>query len=234
MFEITSPLPDVVPVLSRGRHRNPRKGACFMEMASFLAGERWSDHPACTHPLLAELARGVNDCTSDEARARLGTLIPSVIGLTGDDLHVDARIGMRAAITALPVSAAARQNVLAVSLLTCDRVLADIDGRAADDLLGETQEALARVPQAASWAQDFARRLRVSPKGFRRHAAPSIVRHAVEGIAQSCVDDPDRMLFDLLSDTIEECRELMVTAPLASVEATRWVAACELSNGGKR
>ncbi len=28
-----------------------------MELASYLAGERWSDHPACTHPLLAEAAR---------------------------------------------------------------------------------------------------------------------------------------------------------------------------------
>jgi hypothetical protein len=27
-----------------------------MEFASYLAGERWSDRPACTRPLLAELA----------------------------------------------------------------------------------------------------------------------------------------------------------------------------------
>jgi hypothetical protein len=53
--------PDLLPVLSRGKHRNPRRGACFMELASFLAGERWSDHPSCTHPLLAEVARNVND-----------------------------------------------------------------------------------------------------------------------------------------------------------------------------
>ena len=48
--------------------RNPRKGACFMEYASYLAGEDWSDHPACTHPLLAAIARHVNDCTTDAAR----------------------------------------------------------------------------------------------------------------------------------------------------------------------
>ena len=54
-------LPELVPVLSRGKHRSPRHGACFMELASYLAGERWSDHPACTHPLLAALARDVND-----------------------------------------------------------------------------------------------------------------------------------------------------------------------------
>jgi hypothetical protein len=35
----------MLPILSRGRHRNPRKGACFMEMASVLAGEKWTDHP---------------------------------------------------------------------------------------------------------------------------------------------------------------------------------------------
>ena len=61
-------LPELVPVLSSGRHRNPRKGACFMEMASYLAGERWSDHPSCTHPLLASLARLVNDTLSDAER----------------------------------------------------------------------------------------------------------------------------------------------------------------------
>src|SRR3954469_7130258 len=97
--------PDLMPVLSRGKHRNPRKGACFMELASFLAGERWSDHPACTHRLLAALARHVNDYTSDEGRSRLGELVPSVIGLTSDDPVVDARIALRAATQALPVVA---------------------------------------------------------------------------------------------------------------------------------
>jgi hypothetical protein len=48
--------PALLPLLSRGKHRSPLKGACFMEFASMLAGERWSDHPACTHPLLAAVA----------------------------------------------------------------------------------------------------------------------------------------------------------------------------------
>jgi len=94
-------LPQLLPVLSRGKHRSPKKGACFMELASFLAGERWSDHPACSHPLLAALARDVNDCTSDTSRQRLAELIPSVIGLTSDDPHVDALIALRCATTAL-------------------------------------------------------------------------------------------------------------------------------------
>ena len=68
--------PDAMPVLSRGKHRSPKKGACFMELASFLAGEAWSDHPTCTHPLLASMARDVNDHVDDYARTRLAPLIP--------------------------------------------------------------------------------------------------------------------------------------------------------------
>src|SRR3989337_2921875 len=68
MSGIHADAPGILPVLSKGKHRNARKGACFMEFASYLAGERWSDHPSCTHPLLSELARLVNDHTSDEQR----------------------------------------------------------------------------------------------------------------------------------------------------------------------
>ena len=81
-------IPDGVPVLSRGRHRNPRKGACFMEMASYLAGERWSDHPKCTHPVLASLARCVNDALGDVRRQELAMMIPEVVGLNPDDRRV--------------------------------------------------------------------------------------------------------------------------------------------------
>ena len=43
-------LPALLPTLSPGKHRSPRKGACFMEFAALLAGERWSDHPAPPRP----------------------------------------------------------------------------------------------------------------------------------------------------------------------------------------
>ena len=84
-----STVPDGMPVLSRGKHRSARRGACFMEMASVLAGERWSDHPSCTHPLLAQLARQVNDNTSDADRQHLVRLIPSVVGRQGPPLPVE-------------------------------------------------------------------------------------------------------------------------------------------------
>ena len=148
-------------------------------------GERWSDHPACTHPLLAALARHVNDHTSDAGRQRLAKLIPSVIGLTGEDLHIDARIALRSATMALPVVAAERQRVMAVSVLTCDRVLAELDGRPAGRLEEQSRLALAEVPHAAAWAYQFTSGVQPSPKGFRRQAAPTIVRDAVQGIAQA-------------------------------------------------
>jgi hypothetical protein len=202
---IEAHLPELVPVLSRGKHRSPRQGACFMELASYLAGERWSDNPACTHPLLAALARDVNDFSSDAGRSRLARLIPSVIGLTGDDLHIDARIALLCARTALPVAAAPRQQVMAVSVLACERVLAGLDGRPAGWLDQESRTALAQVPQAARWARGFTGTIAISPKAFRRHSAPATVHAAVEGIAQACVAQPDQMLYDLLASAIGEC-----------------------------
>jgi hypothetical protein len=206
--------PPLLPLLSRGKHRNPRKGACFMELASVLAGERWSDHPACTHPLLAAVARHVNDHTTDAGRQRLAGLIPAVIGLTGDGLRIDARIALRAATTALPVVAADRQRVMAVGVLACERVLAELDGRPVGDLQEASRSALARAPHAWAWADRFAAAGGAPPpRRFRQQAAPTIVRNAVEGIAQACVPDPDAMLHDLLVEAIADCASLGARDP---------------------
>ena len=200
-----TPVPELVPVLSRGNHRGPRQGACFMELASYLAGERWSDDPACTHPLLAALARDVNDYTSDAGRAQLAGLVPSVIGLAGEDLHIDARIALLCARTALPVVAAEQQQVMAVSVLACERVLAALDGRPDGWLDEQSRAVLAQVPLAARWARGFTRGKTASPEIFRRHSAPATVHAAVKGIAQACIPQPDQMLYDLLTGAIDEC-----------------------------
>ena len=142
--------PELVPALSRGRHRSPRQGACLMELASYLAGERWSAHPACTHPLLAALTRDVNDHTSDAGLTPLAVLAPSVIGLTGDDPRLDARIALVCARMALPVAAAGRQQIMAVSVLACERMLADLDGRPTGSLEEQSRAVLAqfRTPRS--------------------------------------------------------------------------------------
>jgi hypothetical protein len=196
---------DYLPLLSRGKHRRPRQGACFMEFASYLAGERWSDHPACTHPLLGLLARKVNDHISDEARQGLVGLVPDVIGLAGTDLRIDARIALRAARTALPVVVGERQRVMAVGVLTSERVIADLDGRPDAPMSEQSREAFARSPGAAEWAHSYTRDIVVSRRTFRRQTAPAIVGFAVRGIAQAC-PDRDRVLHDLLVGAIEDCR----------------------------
>ena len=229
-------LPELLPTLSRGKHRSPRKGACFMEFASLLAGERWSDHPACTHPLLAAVARHANDYTSDAGRSRLAGLIPSVIGLTGDDLHIDAQIALGSARLALPVVAAESQRVLAVGVLSCERVLADLDGQPPGSLGESSRSALAEVPHAAGWAARFtsaAPSSALSAKRFREHAAPTIVRTAAQGIAQACVPDPDGMLRDLLAGAIDTCAALTRRdpGPAAALGPAVWAAAYQRTGG---
>jgi hypothetical protein len=181
-----------------------------MELASFLAGERWSDRPRCTHPLLSALARAVNDHTSDDGRSRLAGLIPSVIGLTGDDLRIDARIALRSALVALPVVSEERQRVMAICVLSADNVLARLDGRPTNQLEDASQEALDSVPDAARWARQFSREVGCSLNGFRRYGAPSAIRCAVPAVAVACVRDPDVLLYDMLARSIDDC------VPLAS------------------
>jgi len=198
-----------VPVLSRGKHRNPRKGACFMEFASYLAGEPWSDHPSCTHPLLAGVARDVNDCTTDAGRSRLAPLIPSVIGLTPDDPHVVPRVTAKVIQHALPVVSQERQYILAVALLVGERSLAVLDGRPLNSLEPESQAALDAVPAASKWARAFTARPHRGNPDFARRTAPRAVSCAVEGISQACVPNPDERLFDLLSAAIAESQAWM-------------------------
>jgi hypothetical protein len=229
-------LPALLPTLARGKHRSPRKGACFMEFASLLAGERWSDHPACTHPLLAAVARHVNDYTSDAGRSRLVELIPSVIGLTGEDLHIDARIALGSARLALPVAAAERQRVLAVAVLSCERVLAELDRRPLGELEEASRSALAQVPHAADWAVRFtsaAPRSALSLQRFRQQAAPTIVRTAAQGIGLACVPDPDGMLRALLVGAIDACGAWTRRdpGPDAARDPAVWAAACQRTRG---
>jgi hypothetical protein len=92
-------LPYHLPQLRGGSHLTPEDGGCFMEYASVLAGESWNDQPSCTHPVLAALARLVNDATTPTGRLQLVHLIPYVVGVNPDDLRtapalVDAAIAV--------------------------------------------------------------------------------------------------------------------------------------------
>jgi hypothetical protein len=199
----SSSLPDGMPVLSRGRHRTPRRGACFMELASVLAGERWSDHPRCTHPLLAELARQVNDHTSDADRQQLTLLIPSVVGRRGDD-QTWLKVAVAVAATAILDVPEATQRVLSGGLLQAEQLCADAD----PDLAATRREArvaLELVPGAVAWVERLGVRERIGAKTFAKQCAPTLVRCSVDGLVTSGGHDCDRRLRALLEVGIAAC-----------------------------
>lgn len=202
--------PALVPILSAGRHRTPRKGACFMEFASYLAGERWSDHPACTHPALAFLARMVNDCTSDRERSRLAELIPSVIALNGDDPRIELLLALRVATNALPIASEPRQRALAVGILACRMRLARFGPSDDADLESRIDEALAKAPLAARWARDFVAGNTAPARGRSvSRMTESVIRVGVLGIAQACSPGADALLREVLRGAIEDCSALL-------------------------
>jgi hypothetical protein len=211
-----STLPDGMPVLSRGRHRNPRRGACFMEMASLLAGERWSDHPSCTHPLLAQLAQQVNDHTSDAGRQQLVPLIPSVVGRRGDDRTWLTLAVVVAGSTILDVPEAT-QRVLAAGLLRAEQLCA-ATGPDLAAVRREARIALELVPGAVTWVERLGVHGRINHKTFAERCAPTMIRCAVEGIVRSDGPDRDRQLHGLLEVGIAACpaQESVVTAPVAT------------------
>lgn len=69
--------------LSRGRHGSPADGACVMELASMLAGEPFSDHPASVCPVIGSFLRGYNDSIDDHRRQDLYAYAAKVVGSRG-------------------------------------------------------------------------------------------------------------------------------------------------------
>ena len=70
-----------LPPLSAGAHEHVDEGACFMEAVSYVAGEPWSDKPACACPFLGAFMRAWNDDLPEADRDRL--LRPLVLRLVG-------------------------------------------------------------------------------------------------------------------------------------------------------
>lgn len=69
--------------LGKGRHSSLEHGACVMELASLLAGERFSDHPRSVCRLIGAFLRGYNDMIDDDRRQDLYACAASVVGTAG-------------------------------------------------------------------------------------------------------------------------------------------------------
>lgn len=206
--------PEFLPVLKAGKHRSARRGACFMEYASVLAGERFSDHPNCTHPALAALARAVNDLTSDRHRGDLAPLVPSVVGLLPQHPSAGPALAVLAASTAMPISAEFRQRALACGLLSLVERLGDTE--LDDRLREEAAAALATAPVATAWARDYLERSRPPrrerPKEAERRIE-AMLQLAAVGIAAACIDEPWRRMRELLERAVDRCAEVDATLP---------------------
>ncbi len=69
--------------LKRGRHGSPEEGACVMELASMLAGEKFSDYPDSVCPVIGSLLRSYNDSIDDQRRQDLYGYAAKVVGSRG-------------------------------------------------------------------------------------------------------------------------------------------------------
>ena len=66
--------------LSKGKHTSPDDGACVMELASMLAGEPFTDHPASVCPVIGSFLRSYNDSIDDRRRQELYEYASTAVG----------------------------------------------------------------------------------------------------------------------------------------------------------
>jgi hypothetical protein len=66
-------------VLGRGNHKDGA-GYCVMEAVAYVAGEKWSDFPACASPVAAAFLRRWNDDLDDKTRQKLKPYVARLVG----------------------------------------------------------------------------------------------------------------------------------------------------------
>ncbi len=75
-----SPVTHQTIKLGKGKHSSPEDGACVMELASMLAGERFTDHPESVCPAIGSFLRAYNDSIDDARRQDLYAYASRVVG----------------------------------------------------------------------------------------------------------------------------------------------------------
>lgn len=72
------------PRLEFGSHDSPRDGVCIVELASMIAGERFSDRPQCVCEVVGAYLRSWNDRLGHLERQRLVPYGERVVGTRAD------------------------------------------------------------------------------------------------------------------------------------------------------
>jgi hypothetical protein len=179
-------LPEQMPVLGRGSHRRAEDGACVMEYVSILAGQRFTDHPRCTHPAVATLARLVNDrLDSPERRERLALLAPDLVAIGGRDRRVTLRVVEGCLQSAALVTGRPTKN-LRRELNSVRAQLRALDSTGGANLRSRVKT----LPHA------------ISPNGRVHLAFMAFTEHA-RGLP---VEQRDILLVDLINTVVERCR----------------------------
>jgi hypothetical protein len=70
--------------LGIGSHDRPGAVVCVMELASMIAGERFSDRPVSVCPVIGAILRVYNDGLDDQRRADLYRYAAEAVGTRGD------------------------------------------------------------------------------------------------------------------------------------------------------
>ena len=209
-------IPDSLPLLSPGRHRRRRHGVCLMEFTSIVAGEAFSDHPRCTDPALAAVARAVNDYSSDRARQRLAVLAADLSAARRVDPGTGYAVARRCLLSALPYADAGRRRVLAVGLLGLDRAARDLSrGWRPDFVDVDTELGLMPYDGDLVAAAAFLAAQRVRPADYVRRGLPLAIETAVATIAERA-PAADDLLRGLLTDCLADVRRSARTAQVPS------------------
>jgi hypothetical protein len=195
-----------MPVLTRGKHRKPRHGACLMEYVSVLAGEAFTDAPRCTDPTLAAIARAVNDYSGDEQRQRLAILASDLT--TAGPLELTQRhdLARRCLLTAIPYSVGDRRRVLVVGLLGLERAAAGgTSGFSRDVVSLDSEFALLGCDTAVREAIGRLEALPVALDQHRDRGIAAAIELAVATIAEEA-SDADDVLYELLVACLDDHR----------------------------
>jgi hypothetical protein len=198
--------PDSMPVLSRGKHRKPREGACLMEYVAFLSGGPFSDAPACTDKTLAVIARAVNDYSSDAQRQRLAILASDLTVCGPLELANRHDLARRCLLTAIPYSVEDRRRVLVVALLGLERAVAGRTKGYDSEFVGlDAEFALLGSDSAVRQAAERLEQLPVSVEQHRDRGLAATIELAVATIAEEAYNADD-VLYDLLVSCLDDHR----------------------------
>jgi hypothetical protein len=78
--------------IEKGRHAAPTQGVCVMELASMLAGDRFSDQPRSVCPVIAAFLRAYNDWIDADRRQDLHRFASAAVGTRASSEVEDARL----------------------------------------------------------------------------------------------------------------------------------------------